>query len=62
VARLSVWEESESGHKNNQLTFLFIAWVPAERAAYQSCFKVRVTPVLLFAKKKNYEESKASKE
>ena len=62
MARLSVWEESEPGHTNNKLTFLFIAWVPAERTAYQSCFKVRVTPVLLFTQKKNYEESKASKE
>ena len=61
MARLSVWEESESGHTNNKLTFLFIAWVPAERTAYQSCFKVRVTPVLLFTQQKNYEESKASK-
>ena len=43
MARLSVWEESESGHTTNKLTFLFIAWVPAERTAYQSCFKVRVT-------------------
>jgi hypothetical protein len=34
VARLSVWEESESGHTNNQLTSLFTAWVPAERSAY----------------------------
>ena len=55
MARLSVWEESESGHTNNKLTFLFIAWVPAERAAYQSCFKVRVTPVLLFTQQKNDE-------
>ena len=62
MARLSFWEESGSSHTNNQLTFLFIAWVPAERTAYQSCFTVRVTSVLLFAKKKNYEESKASKE
>jgi hypothetical protein len=62
VARLSVWEESESGHTNNKLTFLFIAWVPAERTAYQSCFKVRVTPVLLLAQKKDYEKSNASKE
>ena len=34
MARLSVWEESESGHIKNKLTFLFIAWVPAERSAY----------------------------
>ena len=34
MARLSVWEESESGHTNSQLTFLFIAWVPAETSAY----------------------------
>jgi hypothetical protein len=62
VARLSVWEESESGHTNNQSTFLFIAWVPTERSAYQSCFKVRVTPVLLFAQQKDYEESNTSEE
>ena len=62
MARLCVWEESGSGHIKNKLTFLFIAWVPAERTAYQSCFKVRVTPVLLFTQKKNYEENKASKE
>ena len=62
MARLSVWEESESGHTNNQLTFIFIAWVPAERTVYQSCFKVRVTPVLLFAQQKDYEKSNASEE
>ena len=62
MARLSVWEESESGHTNNQSTFLFIAWVPAERTAYQSCSKVRFTPVLLFTQQKNYEESNASEE
>ena len=61
MARLSVWEESESGHTKNKLTFLFIAWVPAERTAYYSCFKVRVTPVLLFAQQKDYEESNTSK-
>ena len=55
MARLSVWEESESGHTNNKLTLLFIAWVPAERTAYEFCFKVRVTPVLLFTQKKSYE-------
>jgi len=38
-----------------KLTFLFIAWVPAERTAYEFCFKVRVTPVLLFTQKKSYE-------
>ena len=57
---LSVWEESESSHTNNQSTFL--VWVPTERTGYKSCFKVRVTPVLLFTQQKNYEESKASKE
>ena len=62
MAKLSVWEESESGHTNNQSTFLFLVWVPTERTAYKSCFKVRVTPVLLFTQQKNYEESKASKE
>ena len=62
MARLSVWEESESSHTNNQLTFLFIAWVPAERTAYQSCFKVRVTPVLLFTQQKDYEEGNTSEE
>ena len=62
MARLSVWEESESGHTNNQSTFLFIAWVPTERSAYYSCFKVRVTPVLLFAQQKDYEESNTSEE
>ena len=62
MARLSVWEESESGHTNNQSTFLFIAWVPTERTGYSFCFKVRVMPVLLFTKKKNYEESNTSKE
>ena len=62
MARLSVWEESESGHTNNQLTFLFIAWVPTERSAYYSCFKVRVTPVLFFAQQKAYEESNTSEE
>ena len=55
MARLSFWEESESGHTNNQLTFLFIAWVPTERSAYYSCFKVRVTPVLLFTQQKDHE-------
>jgi hypothetical protein len=34
VARLYVWEESESSHTNNGLILLFIAWVPAERSAY----------------------------
>lgn len=62
MARLSFWEESGSSHTNNQLTFLFIAWVPAERTAYQSCFKVRVTPVLLFTQQKDYEESNTSEE
>ena len=62
MTRLSVWEESKSGHTNNQSTFLFIAWVPTERTGYSFCFKVRVTPVLLFTKKKNYEESNTSKE
>ena len=45
-----------------KLTFLFIAWGPAERTAYQSCFKVRVTPVLLFTQQKDYEESNTSEE
>ena len=62
MARLSVWEESESSHTNNQLTFLFIAWVPAERTAYSFCFKVRVTPVLLLAQKKDDEKCNASEE
>jgi len=62
VARLYVWEESESGHIKNKLTFLFIAWVPAERTAYESCFKGRVTPVLPLAQKKDYEKSNASEE
>ena len=62
MARLSFWEESEPGHTNNGLIFLFIAWVPTERSAYYSCFKVRITSVLLFAKKKNYEEGNASEE
>ena len=60
MARLSVWEESEPGHTNNGLIFLFIAWVPTERSAYYSCFKVRVTPVLLFVQQKDYEESNTS--
>ena len=62
MARFFVWEESESGHTNNKLIFLFIAWVRAERTAYQSCFKVRVTLVLLFTQKKDYEKSNASEE
>ena len=45
-----------------KLTFLFIVWVPAERTAYEFCFKVRVTPVLLLAQKKDYEKSNASEE
>ena len=55
-------EESESSHTNNGLILLFIAWVPAERTAYEFCFKVRVTPVLLLAQKKDYEKSNASEE
>ena len=62
MARLSVWEESGFSHTNNQLTFLFIAWVPTERTAYYFCLKVRVTPMLLLAQKKDYEKSNASEE
>ena len=62
MARLSFWEESESGHTNNQSTFLFIAWVSTERTAYQFCLKVRVTPALLLAQQKDYEESNTSEE
>ena len=62
MARLSVWEESESGHTNNQSTFLFIAWVPTERTGYSFCFKVRVPLVFLFTQKKNHEETNASEE
>ena len=60
MASLSVWEMSGSGHKNNQLTFLFIAYVPAERTCYLFCFKVRITPVLLLVQRKDCEKSNAS--
>ena len=62
MAKLSVWEESESGHTINKSTFLFLVWVPTERTAYKSCFKVRVTPVLLLAQKKDDEKCNASEE
>ena len=62
MARLSVWEESGAGHINNYLTFLFIAWVPTERTGYSFCFKVRVTPVLILAQKKDDEKCNASEE
>ena len=61
VARLYVWEESESGHTNDQINFLFIAWVPAERTAYQSCFKVRVTPCASFKQQKTTNRARHAK-